>query len=79
MTCHNGVPVVGYFDRCLFKPHAALSHGRLSDADAEGAMVAGLVAVLEVGSALSFANSATFVARAVCNCSLKWLLVAVSC
>ena len=53
--------------------HAALSHGRLPDAAAEGAMVARTVAVLAVGAALIFATSAAFVARTVCNYSINVL------
>ena len=51
----------------------------IRDSAAAGAMVAGLVAVLAVGAALSFANIAAFVARTVCNYYVKLLLVVVSC
>ena len=60
--------------------HTALSNGgrRPPYLAAEGDMVARPVVVLEVGTALSFATSAAFVARTVCKCSLKLLLVVVS-
>ena len=40
-------------------------------------MVDGPVVVLAVGAEFSFATSAALVARTVCNCSLKLLLVVV--
>ena len=42
-------------------------------------MVAGVDVVLAVGAALISATSATLVARKVCNCALKLVLVVVSC